>query len=212
MSNFKKGTDKIKEHAASDAHILAMQRWMDHKHTKGTGHTIATHLDHTHERLVNENKHYIGCVVKTVLICAKQGIALRSHKETADLEDPGLNRVNFFTFLVLVSEDDPIVHVRLTDGPNKPSTFITPFKMISCAPRQHWLRRTSTGGVQTPTASCFIILYNMYPSINGHPLSEKSLLGHPLPVKHGAGHDIVRDINEAGVFSLQADETKDLQK
>ena len=54
------------------------------------------------------------------------------------------------------------------------------------------LRAGATGGVlgvQTPTASCFIILYNIYPFINGHPLSEKSLLGHPLPIKHGAGHD-----------------------
>ena len=52
-------------------------------------------------------------------------------------------------------------------------------------------RAGATGGVlgdQTPTASCFIILYNIYPSINGHPLSGKSLLGHPLPIKHGAGH------------------------
>ena len=42
-------------------------------------------------------------------------------------------------------------------------------------------RAGATGGVlgvQTPTASCFIILYNIYPSINGHPLS----------IKHGAGH------------------------
>ena len=54
------------------------------------------------------------------------------------------------------------------------------------------IRAGATGGVlgvQTPTASCFIILYNMYPSINGHPLSGKSLLGYPLLIKHGAGHD-----------------------
>ena len=59
----------------------------------------------------------------------------------------------------------------------------------------------STGGVlgvQTPTASCFIILYNIYPSINGHPLSEKSLLGHPLPLKHGAGKCVIME--EVGAF------------
>ena len=30
----------------------------------------------------------------------------------------------------------------------------------------------------------------MFPSIDGHPLSGKSLLGHPLPIKHCAGHDL----------------------
>ena len=95
-----------------------MQRWINYKRTKETGQTISTELDHAHEELVRENKHYLGCVVKTVLICAKQGIALRGHRETADPENLSQNRGNFLAFLELFAEYDPIVLTRLTDGPD----------------------------------------------------------------------------------------------
>ena len=104
-------------------------------------------------------------MVKTVLMCAKQGIALRGHRETADLENPGRNRGNFLAFLELVSEYDPIVHVRLTDSPNNAK-------------------------------------YTHH-SIQDYILRSAAAL---------VTEDIVRDINEAGVLSLQADETKDLAK
>ena len=60
MSNFKKGTNKIKKHDTSKAHIFAMQRWMDHKRTKGTGYTIATQLNLAHEMLVKQNNTIFG--------------------------------------------------------------------------------------------------------------------------------------------------------
>ena len=96
---------------------------------------------------------------------SKQGIALRGHRETADLEDPSRNRGNLLAFLELISEYDPVVHVRLTDGANNAKYT------------QH--------------------------SIQDDILRSAAAL---------VTEDIVREINEAGMFSLQADETKDLAK
>ena len=103
-------------------------------------------------------------------MCAKQGIALRGHRETAAAteSDPGCNRGNFLSFLELVSGYDPIIQSRLASGPAN-------------------------------AKFCH------------HSIQDDIL--------HAAARllteDIVRDIIQAGVYSLQADEsheTPDLSK
>ena len=64
-------------------------------------------------------------------MCAKQGIALRGHRETAA---SGCNRGNFLSFLELVSEYDPIIQSRLLLVLLTPSVVITPSKMTFYMP------------------------------------------------------------------------------
>ena len=69
---------------------------------------------------------------------------------------------------------------KLTSQAVWPSTFerqSVPLALAVWDQSTHNARAGAIGGVlgvQTPTASCFIILYNIYPSINEHPLSGKS--------------------------------------
>ena len=161
------GAEKIQEHGSSESHAFAMEKWMQLQRNTTKGQSVLTLLDDAHAKLVKENRHYLGCVIKTVLMCAKQGTALRGHRETAAAteSDPGCNRGNFLSFLELVSEYDPIIQSRLASGPAN-------------------------------AKYCHHSIQNDILHAAAGLLTE----------------DIVRDIIQAGVYSLQADETRDLSK
>ena len=83
VCNFKKGAEKIQEHGCSESDAFAMEKWRQLRRNTTKGQSVLTLLDDAHTKLVKVNRHYLGCVITTVLMSAKQGIALRGHRETA---------------------------------------------------------------------------------------------------------------------------------
>ena len=61
---------------------------------------------------LEENRHYVRTVAEVVELCARQGLALREHRES----DSERNRSNFLEILTLISKKDSIVRTKL-EGP-----------------------------------------------------------------------------------------------
>ena len=77
---------------------------------KETGTSCACLLSEQHKKFVEENRHYMGAVWKSVRFCSPQGIGLRGHRE--DLGSIDKNPGN----LSMLSEYDSVVKNRLNNS------------------------------------------------------------------------------------------------
>jgi len=67
---------------------------------------VISELNLAHKNSVTQNREYIGCLLKTLLFCARQGIAMRGHNET----EMSTNCGNFLELLKLRAHDNAIIH------------------------------------------------------------------------------------------------------
>ena len=67
--------------------------------------------DKTSEQYYQRNKHVLGAIADAVLLCAKQGLPLRGHRDTKvnDMGKSTGNRGNFLGIMELIAKYDPIV-------------------------------------------------------------------------------------------------------
>ena len=89
-------------HDACSSHRQAVIAWDLYMHTQETGVTVADQLGTARAQLVKKNRHLIKMIAKILLLCARQDIALRGHRESADSS----NRGNFLEILTLATELD----------------------------------------------------------------------------------------------------------
>ena len=92
-------------HAKCFSHKQAQAAWGQYKlnHTLGT--TLPDCLGSSCAEAIQHNKHYLRTIAEVVLLCAKQDLALRGHRE-----DPtSNNKGNFLEILNVVAKNDPIV-------------------------------------------------------------------------------------------------------
>ena len=61
---------------------------------------------------LEENRHHVRTIAEVVELCARQGLALRGHRES----DSERNRGDFLEILTLISKKDSIVRTKL-EGP-----------------------------------------------------------------------------------------------
>ena len=114
-------TGTISAHAKCETHKQAVTCWNDYT-INTQGHTTVVHrLDSAQKQLIESNRHYIRTVAKVFLLCAKQDLALRGHRENYESK----NRGNFKEILTLVANHDPIVREKLSDGPRN-ATYESP--------------------------------------------------------------------------------------
>ena len=111
---FKNALEKFSSHATSSDHSAASEKMLVYKRSVQKNEGITSYMDAAHEKLVEENRHYLRGIIDCILTCCKQGIALRGHRET----DPSVsNPGNFIALLYLVAEYDPVIKTRISDGP-----------------------------------------------------------------------------------------------
>ena len=89
-------------HDACSSHQQAVVAWDMYKHTAKTGVTVADQLGTARAELVRKNCHYIKTIAEVLLLCVKQDIALRGHRESAD----STNRGKFLEILSLVAKHE----------------------------------------------------------------------------------------------------------
>ncbi|CAI6375068.1 unnamed protein product [Macrosiphum euphorbiae] len=68
--------------------------------------SVISELNLAHKNSVTQNREYIICLLKTLLFCARQGIAMRGHNET----EMSTNCGNFLELLKLRAHDNAIIH------------------------------------------------------------------------------------------------------
>lgn len=101
----------MKLHVNSSGHLFAAERYASFLATKKQG-SVASQLNDAQVTFVAENRQYLKSIVDVVMVCARQGIALRGHRESEDK----LNRGNFLALQDLVAKYNPTVASRLTSG------------------------------------------------------------------------------------------------
>ena len=64
------------------------------------------------------SKHVLGAIVDAVLLCAKQGLPLRGHRDTEenDVDNSTGNRGKFLAMMELIAKYDPIVKEHVKSG------------------------------------------------------------------------------------------------
>ena len=121
FDNWKK-PERLKKHALSKTHLLAMTKWSDSKIAKKKHQNILTQLQAQHAAEVRDNRNYLRELIKTVATMGKQNISFRGHTENrknlSSLSD--INRGNFLEILSLRSNDSAFLKERLDRQlPNK---------------------------------------------------------------------------------------------
>lgn len=114
--NWKHATGKNGSLAVHDAclsHRQAVVAWYSYTHTMTTGVTVADQLGNARAELVQRNRQYLKTIAEVLLLCARQDISLRGHRESAD----STNRGNFLSILSLVAIHYSSVHQQLTSNP-----------------------------------------------------------------------------------------------
>jgi len=76
--------------------------------------TVAHRLDSACQKVVETNRHYVKTVAEVLLLCAKQDLHLRGHREYSESKNQG----NFREILTLVPNHDAVVREKLQDGPH----------------------------------------------------------------------------------------------
>ena len=99
----KKGV--ISVHDTCSTHKQAMSSWNEYTLNSERHTSIANRLDSARAQLVKSNHHYIKTIAEVILLCAKQELALRGHRESAKSQ----NRGNFLEILSLVARHDPVI-------------------------------------------------------------------------------------------------------
>lgn len=105
FANWKKATEKFREHQKSSVHIPAGLKIKSHQQTLKTG-SIATQISSEHAKRVDENREYLKKICETLLFCCRSGISLRGHDETDESE----NRGNFLQLMDLRATDNQLIN------------------------------------------------------------------------------------------------------
>ncbi len=106
-------TGVLENHDRSHLHKLAMLTWQDYKKNVGQGTSIANVLDSARFARIKDNRHYVKVISEILLLCARQNIAFRGHRESEQSQ----NRGNLLEILILMAKHDSVVAARLLDGP-----------------------------------------------------------------------------------------------
>ena len=100
-------------HAKCFSHKQAQAAWSQYKLNHALGKTLPERMGKSHSEAIQQNRHYLKTIAEVILLCAKQDLALRGHREGPNSD----NRGNFLEILNVVAKHDPIVQRKLTQGP-----------------------------------------------------------------------------------------------
>ena len=153
-------TGIISRHGICNSHKQSMVSWNDYTTNVRRQSTIEHRIDSAHQQLITENRHYIFTLAEVLLMCAKQNMALRGHRESAESS----NRGNFLAIMDLIVNHDSVIKEKLHGQRNAVYTS---------------------------------------PQIQNHLLQ---LMGNAVRQR------IIKAVQEATVFAILADESKDVNK
>ena len=115
--NWKKLGDKLEKHNESISHLVAREQWSAAQKADATGN-IVNKIDQQHKQDVIRNREAVVPLIRAVLFCARQSIALRGHRESKGMADgPVTNRGNFAELCKLIAMENPDAAKKLNAMP-----------------------------------------------------------------------------------------------
>ena len=126
-----KMSEKATTHAKKDYHLFAMTKMNEYlSRYENPSQTVNTLLDNESRRIVENNRKVVESLLKIVLLCGKQGLALRGHRDDKlNWEDKcSFNEGNFIQLVRFRAETDPILANPLPALLGMPVTHQKPFR------------------------------------------------------------------------------------
>ncbi len=123
FKNWKHATGKrgsLLLHDTCSSHRQAIVAWDMYNATTVSG-TVSDQLGNARAEQVASNRHYIKTIAEVILLCARQDISLRGHREAMD----STNRGNFLEMLSLVAKHDDSVQQHIKNNPRN-ATYTSP--------------------------------------------------------------------------------------
>ena len=103
------------------SHKRAMACWNEYT-TNIEKHTSVAHrLETAREQVTKTNRHYIKTLAEILRLCAKQEIAVKGHRESAESRNEG----NFLDMLKLIVDHDAVIKEKIQDNPHN-ATYTSP--------------------------------------------------------------------------------------
>lgn len=89
MVKYKHCLTDLKNHAKTEYHLLSAQRANDFLHNYETGNEKAVNvlLDNRNRQVIEYNRKRLIPIVKTIIFCAQNNLALRGHREIGSMKD-----------------------------------------------------------------------------------------------------------------------------
>ncbi|CAF4162315.1 unnamed protein product, partial [Rotaria sordida] len=100
---------KFNRHQATVSHKHANDLWVNAVKNHKNNNDVAKQLNRQHEKQTSENRLYLKEIIRTVLFLARQGLALRGHREDEESENKG----NLLELLELRSLDNDFIKSKL---------------------------------------------------------------------------------------------------
>lgn len=93
------------KHNSSCNHKQAMASWCEYVRNSKRETGIENVMSGIQKRRIEDNHHYLKTVIETILLCARQNIGLRGHRET----EKSSNKGNVLEILNVIARHDRIV-------------------------------------------------------------------------------------------------------
>ena len=77
---WKKMSSHLKKHAECPSHLESMAFWFDWQKTNKTG-TVLQKIHHHLDDQIKNNRKVVETLLRVVILCGKQDLALRGHNE-----------------------------------------------------------------------------------------------------------------------------------
>ena len=108
-------------HDRCSTHKQAMACWNDYTANIKRHTSVAHRLETAREQVTKANRHYIKTLAEILLLCAKQELAVRGHRELTGSKNQG----NFLEVLKLVADHDAVIKERIHNNPHN-ATYTSP--------------------------------------------------------------------------------------
>ena len=98
-----------------------MLSWRDFSKNAEQETSVDCRLNGQRRQQITDNRHFLKTIAEVVLLCGRQDLALRGHRQS----QTHLNKGNFAALVTLVGNHDSVVQDKLQNGP-KNATYTSP--------------------------------------------------------------------------------------
>ncbi|CAM4872894.1 unnamed protein product [Rotaria socialis] len=109
FNNWSVAIAKFNKHQATMSHKYANDLWINAVKNHKNNNDVAKQLNRQHEKQASENRLYLQEIIRTILLLARQVLALRGHREDEESENKG----NLLELLELRSFDNDLIKSKL---------------------------------------------------------------------------------------------------
>ena len=114
---WKKLHSNLKTHEKTESHTESMSYWLNWQNTEKSG-TILHKIDNHADINIASNRYVLSSLARIATVCARQGLALRGHRESSAQEKEDVtNKGNFLSLVEMLKLESEAFNLKLSSLP-----------------------------------------------------------------------------------------------